>query len=307
MSFFNGRITRRAKLRGEATQKPQELQATVTPITGPRGAFTPVHVIAGTLRRAGKYLACAVRPLSALYRFLAAHGVIRSAKEARPTTAPATELEVANAIHAAQTAPLAAQPAKDMQADKRERLTVYARLVAYRRAGCKYVKQLFMGRKAAAIAAPGAPARYRKQQPVELTAEAEAAPGAILESRGNQIAHSYEAAGASAPAQVVPAIENTFTAKHKAQAAKASAVGVNIRRALQVTHSAKLATWFLPEQDGDTLRFYQVFSGVQSGNVLEIDLEAESAYWANATNKGGVLGLVFTESVTRTGNTLEVS
>ena len=128
-----------------------------------------------------------------------------------------------------------------------------------------------------------------------------------MDSRLNTIAQRYEAAGSSAPAQVVPAIESTVSEKHTATASTAAVAPVNINSLFNVSHIARLYAWFLAEQNGNELKLFQAFIGIQSGDVLEIDLEEESAYWANATGTDGTLNLVFAETVTPADKTLEVA
>lgn len=64
---------------------------------------------------------------------------------------------------------------------------------------------------------------------------------------------------------------------------------------------------YLSELDDTTLSIFQGFSGVQSGEVLEVDLETESVFWANAMVTDGTLNLVFAETATPNDTILEVA
>lgn len=306
MKQFNGRIQRLNVLKGRMLKKLHGLKISILPInTHPKAEIKPLTQYRATWDK-GISFGALVKRLNAIFRFLSAKARIINKHEAKVISAPAVDVEVDSAIQLNKEAPLIACPVPDMQVDQKQRVSVYAKLVAYRRAGLKYIKQLFFKRKAELQAAPGAVAKYNKAVKMKLTAKAATADSAIMESRFNKVQTGCEATGTSAPAQIVPAIENTFSAEHTATASTGTAVAVGINHLFRAVHRAPLASWFLPEQNGDELKFFQVFSGIQSGNVLEIDLEEESAYWANATVTDGTLNLVFAETATPNDTILEV-
>lgn len=270
MSGLHGKITRKDKLDGGLTPKP-EISGSIYRKNGITGRVCPYSGFSGVLRKAGEIYNVIAKPLFVFYRFLSANGIIRSRHTAEANIAPAVEIEADSAIKASKAAPLAAHPAKGISVDQKERVSVYAKLVAYRRAACVYIKQLFFKRTAELIAAPGAVAKYSKAVKLNRTSKAIAADSAIMESRFNTIAHSYEAAGSSAPAQIVPAVESNFRATHTAKPATAKVVGVNINNALRVNHSAKMATWIDPVVVDGVLILRQAYSATQEENVLVVD------------------------------------
>lgn len=330
MSQFKLTIQRLNALKGEMREKLLGLKAHIFPAnTLPEVEVEPAKAFGGKWYKRISFSGV-VKRLNAIYRFIAAKARIINKHEAKAISAPAVEIEADSAIKASKAAPLAAHPAKGISVDQKERVSVYAKLVAYRRAACVYIKQLFFKRTAKLQAAPGAVAKYTKAVKLHRTSKAIAAESAIMESRFIKVQTVLESAGCSAPAQIVPAtdsdfstkhtaaainapaqivqtIENTVTAKHTATASKAAVVPVNINSVFKVTHSAKLYSWYLSELDDTTLSIFQGFSGVQSGEVLEVDLETESVFWANAMVTDGTLNLVFAETATPNDTILEVA
>lgn len=307
MSIFSGKFHKLPGVKGKLTDQTPELRATMEQVdNGPKATVNRVAGITGAFYRMGRWLKAAVRPLDILYRFLTACQMVRQTHSAQVSTAPAVEIEANSTFRSGRKVPLSAQPVADLKVDQNGNPSVHAKLVAYRRAGCRYIKKLFFKTTAKLQAACSAVAKYTKALKFKLTAKAIAAESAIIESRFNKLQTGCEATGSSAPAHIVPAIENTFIAEHTATASTGAALTVGINQLLRAVHHAPLASWFFPEQDGNTLRFYQVFSGVQSGNVLEVDLETESVYWANAKVTDGTLNLVFAETATPNDTILEV-
>ena len=307
MSIFNAKIQRRGGVSGKLRDQTPHLAVEITPVNeAPRATITSRGGFVGAFSRVGKIFAGAVRPLSIIYRFLASrHNRIISTHTARPVSAPAVDLKTDSKFTDKLTAGMAARPTADMKADAGVKVSLYAKLVAYRRAGLRHIKSLLFKRTAKLTAAQGALVKHKAEMPLSVKIQAMAAPGAIMESRYNRIKENHKAAAISAPAEIAK-VETTLTAAHTAKATTAAAVSVGLSSVLNVSHRAPLYAWFFAEQDGDTLYIPQVFSGVQSGNTVEIDMETESAYWANAFNRDGVLELVFAETATPNDNTLEV-
>ena len=303
---FNVKIKRLIALSGKIQEKTQKLKARILPDdTIPKAEITPVKYYDGKWHKR-IFFSGIVKQLDAIYRFLAAKARIVQTHEAKANSAPAVEIEADSTIQASKEAQLSSHPAKAITVDQKERLSVSAKLVAYRRAGLAYIKKLFFRRTAKLQAAPGAVAKYIKAVKLKRTSKAIAAESAIMESRFNKVHIGRKAAGSSAPAQIIPETEVTVTAKHTATAIMGTAVDVNINHLFRAVHHAPLYAWFLAEQNGNILSVFQAFSGIQSGNVLEIDLEEESAYWANATVMDGTLNLVFAQTEPKTNNELKV-
>ena len=63
--------------------------------------------------------------------------------------------------------------------------------------------------------------------------------------------------------------------------------------------------WYAPDIDGSTLTVYQMFGGVQTANVLELDIDC-GVYWANAFCADGVLTMVFAADAAQNNEILEV-
>lgn len=309
MSIFNAKIQRRGGLSGKLNDQTPRLAVEITSVNeAPRATITSRGGFVGAFSRVGKIFAGAVRPLSIIYRFLASrHNRIVSTHTARPVSAPAVDLKTDSKFTDKLTAGMAARPTADMKADAGVKVSLSAKLAARRLAILRYIKNIAVKRTAKLTAARGALVKHKAEMPLSVKIQAVAAPGAIMESRYNRIKENHEAAAISAPAEIAK-VETTLTAAHTAKASTAAALSVILDSAVKVTHSAPLYAWFLTEhEDEKTLYIPQVFSGVQSGDIIEIDLETDSTYWANASNNGGVLLLAFAETAIQTNNNLEVA
>lgn len=307
MSIFDGKLRRLDKLGGNLTDKKPQLRVKVTPLNDvPNVTLSSRGGFSGAWERAGKVFAGAARPLHILYRFLAGSGWIRSGFSAKAGTAPAQEIQADSAPVADVDAPLTAQPAQEVTAHAQPHVSVWAQLAAYNRAAAVTLSKIFTGKLAHALAAPGALARYRKRVELERISKAEAAGSAIMESRFNRFTSENEAAPATAPATET-AINTAFTAESEAAPGSAATQDVNGQCIAPVSVKAAPYTWFFAELTDGTLSLFQVFSGVQSGNTLEIDMETESVYWANPFVHDGVLELVFAADTAQTDNILEVT
>lgn len=329
MSIFNGKFRRVDKLTGNLTDKKPQLRIKITPLNDvPKVTLSSRGGFSGAWERAGKVFAGATRPLHILYRFLAASVGVLNGRKARAGTAPAQEIEADSATVADVDAPLTPQPAADLDADGRataqvaapltprlgKRLTAYkkapfaryAELVAYKRAPLTYIRNIITGRVAGLLAGPGKVAAFLRTTAARLTSKAVAAGSAIMESRFNQSPAGVSVNGATAPAEETAA-SVAFVAGKVAAPVSAATQDANIQRIVNVSVKAAPYMWFLPEQTDNTLSLFQVFSGVQSGNALEIDMETESVYWANPFVHDGVMELVFAAETAQTDNILEVT
>lgn len=63
--------------------------------------------------------------------------------------------------------------------------------------------------------------------------------------------------------------------------------------------------WYVPDMDGSTLTVYQMSGGVQTANVLDLDIDY-GVYWANAFCADGVLTMVFAADAAQNNDVLEV-
>lgn len=306
MKQFNGRIQRLNVLNGKLEKKLHGLKIHILPIsTHPKAEIRPHTPYRATVDKVFSFGGM-VKRLNVLFRFLWVEDKLTIIRKSKAISAPAVDIEIDSNIQAIMEAPASAHPAKEIAVHNKTRFSVSAKLQAYIRAGCRYAKKLFFKSTANLDTAPGTATKYSEILELHRTSKAISADSAIIESRFNKTPHKVKAAVGSAPVQYVPDIESTFATEHNAMASKGTAVTVGINDLFRAVHHAPLASWFLPERDGDTLRFHQVFSGVQSGNVLEVDLEAESAYWANAKVTDGTLNLVFAETATKNNTILEV-
>ena len=307
MSIFNGKFRSVDKLTGSLTDKKPQLRIRITPLNDvPKVTLSSRGGFSGAWERAGRFFAGAARPLSILYRFLAGSGWIRSGFSAKAGTAPAQEIEADSAPVADVDAPLTAQPAQEVTAHAQPHASVWAQLAAYNRAAAVTLSKIFTGKLAHALAAPGVLTKYRKRVELERVSKAETAESAIMESRFGKISAGVEAPAIAAPAEEMAAHRVT-AAETMAAPGSADTQDANIQRIVNVSVKAAPYTWFLAEQTGNTLSLFQVFSGVQSGNALEIDMETESVYWANPFVHDGVMELVFTAETAQTDNILEVT
>lgn len=306
MSIFNGKMTPLGRLIAKVTGRSPVGKADISPKTEVSADVESVKTVKGTISRAGKFFGGSMLRIAMVFRFITARSSQHTGRKAGASTAPATQINAESRVQAGKNATAKAHSAADAKVDSQVPVGVKARLLAYRRAACRYVKELFLFRKSALIAAMGAAAMFREEMPLERKAKGVAGSGAVAEIRKN-INTGCEAAGCSAPVRFVPAIENTIAAKCTATANMATVTPININSLFKVTHRALLYAAFLPELEGSSLSIFQAFSGIQSSNVLEIDLETESAFWASAFITDGTLNLVFAETVTITDKSLEVA
>lgn len=306
MSIFNGKFRRRGGLTGKITDQTPRLQITITPRNdAPRVTIVQSGGFRGAWARAGQFFGGAVKRISILYRFLAATVPVLLGFRAAPIAAPAVTAKADNAVTAATTAKAAARPDAAAKLDRAERLGVVARGAAYRRTVARYIRNILTGSKATPEAAPGAVGHYRKPLVLERKTKATQAPATIAESRFNKVQTGTTATSDAAAAVTGQSVLQS-AAKIEATGTAAKVVSAAVKLQVPIAFTAKGGWWFLPETMGDQLHIFQVFSGIQSGECLEIDLEEASAYWAQPVTAGGVLELNFANSAAQENNSLEV-
>lgn len=199
-----------------------------------------------------------------VYRFFRVKRSMRMGTTAKAIAGKGAVLDIESTLQNATEAPLNACPVRDVAIHKKERLTIRAALVAYRRAGLAFFKRFFFGVKATPGTAPGTEAAFRKEIVMGWEAKAAVAGSEIIASNGNTVETGCKAAGASATAHIVPAVDNTFSATHTAQPGKAAVTGANISNGFRVGHSATITLAFAVEflnYDGTLLYTAVVRSG----------------------------------------------
>jgi hypothetical protein len=308
MSIFNGKLTPRGGVKAQVEDRTPKLTATITDKTGgPKATIAPVGGFTGAFQRAGKFFTAAARPLSILYRFLSYRRGVAVSHSAEANAAPTVEGYADNDVAAQVNAQAATVPVQQASVNQKERVRVFARGVAYARAAAAYIRGIALGLRAAAEAAPGSAAQYRAGVKMAKTAKATHASGVIAESRKNKIPTAavaggqFVAAAVGNPNMELPDLELSASAVAAYPVAAVADLQINL------VLSAKAAWWFYPEQDGDALHFVQAFSGMQTGDTLEIDMEEESRFYANAYADGAAPILSSAETATMTNNTLEVA
>ena len=303
MSIYTGKV-KKERLKGEVTKIPgvkarvsnhKGIIAEIFPIPKYAGKFYGVTSFSGSMK---------LRNL--MYRFLSAKKRMLLGRKSKANSAPAVDVKIDSAFHESKEAIVSTHPAKGISVDQKERVSVFANLSAYIRAGCVYIKQLFLKSTAKLQSAHGVLAKYTTAVKLKLTSKAIAAKAEFIISLFNKVQAGKEAAGSSAHAHIVPATESTLTEEYTATASTATVADAVSNNSIRLLHRAPIASWCLPDQDGNILQFFQVFSGVQSGNMLEIDFEKDSVYWANAKATDGTLNLVFAQTEPQTDNELKV-
>lgn len=308
MKAYKGNVRRLTEFIGKVNKKMAELKALVSPDKkAPTAKIKKFVPYIGSLHKKFELIGI-IKPLRVIYRFLrSVHNRIVSKHRANAISAPATEMYLSRQINEDLNAPLIVQPAEELKTKIGLKSSVVSKMVAMRLAILRYIKGVLLNPIAKLATALSAAVKYKKKIPHRAKFLTTYAPAAETKSRFNAIKHTGEATAVSAPAQIA-GMETFFTAAHTAKASTAAAIFVILDSAVKVTHSAPLYAWFLTEhEDENTLYIPQVFSGVQSGTMIEIDLETDATYWANAFNNGGVLHLSFAETAIQTNNNLEVS
>lgn len=306
MSMFSGKLRRLGKLTGSLKDKKPKLHITITPLNDvPKVTLTPRGNFSGAWERAGQYFGGTARKLYIIYRFVAAHARILHRYSAKAGTAPAQEIEADSAVQARTSAFPTEHPAQEITAHSQLRTSVWVQLGAYNRAAAAYLANILTASLAKPVAAPGIMARYRKRMELEKKYKAEAAGSAIIESRYVRIYAGVEAPAITAPAEEM-ATDKCLALEVSAPTVAAPTTLGGIARTILTTYSAAPYAWFLTEYTNGTAHVYQCVSGVQSGNTVEIDMEAESVYWANAFAHDGTANLVFAQTEPQTSGELEL-
>jgi len=305
MSIYKGRFQQVETPKGKFEPK-KKLSVQISPITVVGNVrIRCINALKGEMERQGTF-GGSVKRLSVRYVFLAAVVRFFDWCVAVLGTAPAKEMESDTAIQASKEAPLSADPVAEVKVNGKIRFSVLAGLVAYARAPFRHIRDILMHHVAGLTAADSAVAKFAETMKVFRKSVAEAVKSAIAESRFNSFTNDHDALGSSAPTVDIPAVETSFTTADTATGSTGTAADVGVQDEIKMATKAGLFTWFLPEYEDGALTIFQVFSGVQSADTVEVDLEEDSVYWANNINQNGVLSLVFAQTDPQTENELKV-
>ena len=304
MAMHKGQLFRVDKHEGGITRK-KIFHVIVTPVTFVKGALAKIPNETVEFQDKGTFTGNLKR-LSVLYRFLAGVGRIFKRHEATVDTAPATTMDADTAFHTSKESPLSSDPAEALTAKSKIGSSRLVKLVAYARAPAVTICNILMGHLAGLFPADGAIARYLKVIQIGHESTADTADSAVAASRDNTILSDGKGTGCSAPTQDIPAVESTFTSDNTATVKTADVADVEAYGTQKTWASAEAFTWVLPECADGVLSIFQIFSGIQSGDTVEVDMETESSYWETNIIQDGVLSLVFAQTEAQTDNELKV-
>ena len=107
----------------------------------------------------------------------------------------------------------------------------------------------------------------------------EAVDTVIVDIRSTEIITEEKAKALTATAEET-FINTSFIDKPSAQLEAAETVAFGITGSQSIKHSVPTNRWFAPDVDGRTLSVFQVYSGIQNNEVLEIDCVSGNFYFA---------------------------
>jgi hypothetical protein len=320
-------IERLNALKGKISDKSLRLKARIS-----QDSNKPKAVISQTTLFGGKWYRRigfdgVIKVLLVLYRFIAYKVRLFLGLKAKADTAQAREIEADKSTAVDTEVPLNTHSAEEIIVDSNpdphisgppkandavemdgRRIMPFSRFVgfvSYVRAGLSGLRCIPFHLKSGLDTAPAKTTSFRKGMKLGRTSNAEAADSAIMESRFNSFTAESEAHGISAPG-VTTESARIMQPVLVAKAINADCPGVNINRATTAAVKAAPYAWFLSVFTDGTLELFQVMSGVQSGHTVEIDMEAESVYWANAFVHDGTANLVFAQTEPQTSGELEL-
>lgn len=269
MKLFNAKIQQLNVLKGEIREKVLGLKARILPdSTIPKAEVTQITPYTGKWYKRISFRGT-MEMVYIFYRFMYARVGAWLGVKAKAISAPAKTVEIDSKILSVEEAPLSSNEAAEIVANKAEKFTAVAKLVAYYRAAVVYISNILMGHSATLSAAPGASVQYQGEFHNEHTARADSAKVAIVESRYNRFTADSVAAGCAAPGEQTTAQEE-FTAESTATADSAAAMGVNIQAATGTANAAKMATWMEPVVVDGVLILRQAYSATMNNDVLEV-------------------------------------
>jgi len=306
MSFIVGKLHRKGKLSGSMSSQPPELQATVTQVDiSPRAAISRDGEYSGKWLKAGSCFSGVPKPLDILYRFVSTKLRILTGHKTKAIAVPAIPVEAERGVSADLAVKPSAHETVCPVTDQKTRFSVSVKLSAYRRAALVFIRNIRMKSIARVIAADGKIAKYIKAMKLNCKSKAVAADSAIMESRFNKVKNSVDATAITANAACTES-KKVVQSQRTIKAEAANAIAINGNRAFASTFTAALYAWYLPEYADGALHIFQCVSGIQSSDTVEIDMETESAYWANAFVRDGVANLLFAQTEPHTSGELEL-
>lgn len=306
MGFYFGNLTKKTSFSGKIKKDEDSLSA----IFEKNGTGLTVEMktnkrFSGSIAKSKFLFSGTISALNLLYRFLRYRENIALHKHSVANSATVVQSNSdVYILEETESKPICAK-SFDLIVNDNEKLSILSVLVSYVRASCVYIKNLFMGCTANVITAVGAVARFREEMQLHSTYEAESAGSVSAKSQNNSFTNELEAVAYFAPAETT-ALETAFTADGEATASFAVGADVGGDGVQKTAHNAVACVWAFPKFENGVLSIFQLFSGVQSGDTVEMDMETESAFWANNIVHDGVLSLVFAQTEPQMGNTLEV-
>lgn len=246
-----------------------------------------------------------VNRIPAIYRFLRAWSKFFSKHEAKTLAAPAIPIEIDTAFADKTDVTPSAHDAKIVSINQKARIARSVKLKMHWLALLKFIKGIGMKNNVRVIAVHGRIAKYRKALKLNRRTRVATADSSIIESRLNKVQNAIDATTITAEAECVEYTEEVPVGK-TATAEAADGVDLRINRAMVHSYKAAPYAWFLSVYTDGTLHILQAISGVQSENTVEIDMEDESVYWANAFVRDGVADLVFAQTEPQTSGELEL-
>lgn len=289
------------------------------------GNIKPVNFHCGKLRRL-MTLSGFIKKVYEGIRHLRKKRPIRVKHDANLFAATTAELIGLKNAKNKLSAPIIAAETVNANVDSRTRASITARLRAYFKGNLKFVAKLFTSHKANLTTVESTAAKYQEEIKTKSSTDINVADSITCKSE-KKIESQVKAVGTTVDANVTTAkkivkpkvkatgsaslvsntsVVNEINAKTQATASAIRTAAVNIDGMTKASHTAKLMGCYFYEQDGDSLLVYQVFSGVQSRDALEIDRETENEYFANAFVANGVMNLLFVNTASLTDNELEL-
>lgn len=307
MKHYDGKLEALNRLNGEI--KPKKLNARIYILNklDLGFQFRKLTAYTGSASKRPTPTGKRVGRLNSRYVFFAAVDWIIHKFTARVDTAPTQDVGIDERMSVDNELSPTSHEAREIAYDRGIAMDIISDLISINLAEASYIRDIRMVDFADLIRADGAVAQVEEKvlRLARLSGAIEA-DASIVESRYNRFTAEHEADGGSARGQIV-ASETAFTSGRMASGASAGIVQASVDGEPQNNVSAGLLLGFFLEIEGNKMTLPQVFSGVQVGNILEIDLETVNTYWANAVVNNGVMSLVFAESVAPDGNILEVS
>lgn len=271
MSNLFGKLKKKTEIKGAIeNQTPQFHGKLEKTDEGPRASMALAHGFSGVWSRVSKICCDAVHVLDVVYRFVAARMQIWTGCKAKAGTAPVVEIKVDNTVPAQADTVLTACDAQEAAVNHLEKVTVFAKLVAYNRAAVVHIKKIFMAHAAKASATWGVIAKHQTLSQLERISKATAANSSIMESRFNTVKTGHKMTASPGMSCDMAMTAKTVNANSEAAVSTAAGAGASIDLAMPATHSAKMATWIEAVVVDGVLILRQVYSATLADEILEV-------------------------------------